>query len=299
MIDCDPGIDDLLAILLAFSSDRLDVKLITTCAGNQTIHKVTANALKLLHFLGRDAVEVARGAAKPLRRNGITADEVHGPSGFGEVELERPAVSESARPALEAMRDVIRSAEQKVTIIAIAPLTNIACLFIQYPEVIDRVERLLIMGGAVTGGNRAQAAEFNMRVDPDAADIVFRSGVPIAMFGLDVTSRVTMRKADLERIRRSGGPVGQTVARMLDYYFRFDRAKGVHDPCPVAYLIDPSLFRMKACHVVVETKGEWTGGQTAVDMNPPADRPPNADVAVEVERERLLNILCEAVKKYE
>lgn len=259
IIDCDPGIDDALAILLAISSDELDLKLITTCAGNQTSDKITANALKLVSYVGEE-IEVARGARRPLINELVLAEVAHGETGFGGVELGEPHYPESSRSALEAMRETILSSPQKVTIVAIGPLTNIALLIKSHPEVIENIDHLSIMGGACYGGNRTPAAEFNIYVDPDAAKIVFNSGIPITMFGLDVTNQIPMYKEDIDRIRHIGNKTGTAVAGMLDFYFRDGRADAMHDPCAVAHLIDPSLFTVTPCNVEVETKGSLREG---------------------------------------
>lgn len=297
IIDCDPGIDDALAILLAIASEELDVKLITTCAGNQTIEKITSNALKLVSFIGEEQIEVAKGADKPLLRDLVVAPEAHGDSGLGEIELGEPSCSVSNRSALEAMRDVILTSDQKVTIVAIGPLTNVALLVKSYPEVVHKIEQLSIMGGACFGGNRTPVAEFNIYVDPEAAQIVFKSGIPITMFGLDVTHQVPMFKEEIERIRHIGNQTGEIVTGMLDFYFRDDRVDAIHDPCAVAYLIDPTLFTLVPCNVEIETKGEFTRGQTVVDKQNITGKLKNANVAFEVDRERLVEMIYEAIKK--
>ncbi|MEH7398803.1 nucleoside hydrolase [Priestia megaterium] len=296
IIDCDPGIDDALAIMLAIASNELDIKLITTCAGNQRIEKITLNTLKLLSFVDKE-IEVAKGADKPLFKDLVLSEAAHGKSGFGEVELEELKFSVSDRSAIEAMKDTILNSEQKITIVAIGPLTNIALLIKSYPEVIKNINQLSIMGGACTGGNCTPVAEFNIYVDPDAAKIVFDSGIPITMFGLDVTHQIPMYKEDIDRIRYIGNKTGQFAAKMLDFYFKEDKIEGMHDPCPVAYLIDPSLFTIIPCNVEIETKGEFTRGQTVVDKLNQTGKPQNVKVALEVEREKILDMLYNAIKK--
>lgn len=296
IIDCDPGIDDALAIMLAIASNELDIKLITTCAGNQRIEKITLNTLKLLSFVDKE-IEVAKGADKPLFKDLVLSEAAHGKSGFGEVELEELKFSVSDRSAIEAMKDTILNSEQKITIVAIGPLTNIALLIKSYPEVIKNINQLSIMGGACNGGNCTPVAEFNIYVDPDAAKIVFDSGIPITMFGLDVTHQIPMYKEDIDRIRYIGNKTGQFAAKMLDFYFKEDKIEGMHDPCPVAYLIDPSLFTIIPCNVEIETKGEFTRGQTVVDKLNQTGKPQNVKVALEVEREKILDMLYNAIKK--
>lgn len=298
IIDCDPGIDDALAILLAAASDQLDIKLITTCAGNQTSEKITTNALKLLSFIERPDISVARGATRPLQGELVVAEKAHGDSGFGGVELGETAQSVIEPSAVDAMRDVILASDQKVTIVAIGPLTNVALLLQKYPEVVERIEHLSIMGGSSTEGNATPVAEFNIYVDPEAASIVFHSGIPITMFGLNVTYQVPMYMEDIERIRSIGSKTGQAIAAMLDFYFRNDRVEGMHDPCAVAYLIDPTLFETKLCNVEIEISGEFTRGQTVVDLRGRTDRVKNVNVAVGVSSKKLLDMLYEAVKAF-
>jgi pyrimidine-specific ribonucleoside hydrolase len=298
IIDCDPGIDDALAILLAVASEELDIKLITTCAGNQTIEKITTNTLKLLTFINQQHIPVAKGATGPLFGELVVADKAHGESGFGGVELGDSVISVIEKPAVEAMRELIMTSNQKITIVAIGPLTNVARLVQEYPEVIERIEQLSIMGGSSSGGNGTPVAEFNIYVDPEAASIVFRSGIPITMFGLNVTYQVPMYMEDIDRIRNIGNETGKAVASMLDYYFRNGRVEGMHDPCAIAYLIDPSLFTTKLCNVEIETNGEFTRGQTVVDLRDRMGRFKNVNVAVEVSSERLLDMIFEAMKKF-
>ncbi|MNZ64013.1 Pyrimidine-specific ribonucleoside hydrolase RihA [compost metagenome] len=295
IIDCDPGIDDALAIMLAIASKELDVKLITTCAGNQTLEKITTNALKLLSFLEWRHIPVARGASGPLVGELHVAAIAHGDSGFGGVELGETDLAAIEKPAVEAIRDVIMASEEKVTIVAIGPLTNIALLVQKYPETVERIEQLSIMGGSTSGGNGTPVAEFNIYVDPEAASAVFRSGIPITMFGLNVTYQVPMYMEDIERLRNIGNRAGEAVAQMLDFYFRGGRIEGMHDPCAVAYLIDPSLFVTKLCNVEIETLGEFSRGQTVVDLRGKTDRTKNAHVALEVSSAKLLDMIYEAV----
>jgi pyrimidine-specific ribonucleoside hydrolase len=298
IIDCDPGIDDALAILLALASEQLDVRLITTCAGNQTLEKITTNSLKLLSFIDRKDIPVARGATKPLAGELVIAEKAHGVSGFGGVELGETTLTVMDKHAVEAMRDAIMDSEERMTIVAIGPLTNVALLIQEYPETIKRIEQLSIMGGSSSFGNRTPVAEFNIYVDPEAARIVYSSGIPIAMFGLDVTYKVPMYKEDIDRLRHIGNQTGAAVASMLDYYFRAGRVDGMHDPCAVAYLLDPTLFEMKMCNVEIETIGEFTRGQTVVDLRDRTGKVKNVNVAVDVSVERLLDMLYEAVKTF-
>lgn len=293
IVDCDPGIDDAIAIFLAIASEELDVKLVTTCAGNLSLNTVTRNALQLLNFAGQN-IEVAPGADKPLLKELVVAEEVHGESGLGGIQLGEANYSVSKRSAWEAMRDVLIHSEQKVTIVAIGPLTNVALLLKAYPEVRDQIEQITIMGGACDGGNTTPVAEFNIYVDPHAAQIVFDSGLPIQMFGLDVTMKVTILKHEIEAIRNMGNRTGALVGKLLDFYSRDNRVMGMHDPCTIAYLIDSSLFTLTPCYVQVETNSQLTMGQTVVDRT---SRLKNAEIAFDVDRNRMIDLLYDSLRK--
>lgn len=309
IMDCDPGIDDALAILLALASDKLDVKLITTCAGNQSPDKTLNNALKILSFLGRTDIEVAQGAPKPLYRDLIIADYVHGETGLGAADLGEPAFEKSKRSAMEAMKSVIQQSQEPVTIVATGPLTNVAIFLTAYPELKEKIDCISLMGGACFGGNITPAAEFNIYVDPEAAELVFQAGVPIVMCGLDVTHKAQMFEEDIERIRNIGNKTGKVFADMLDYYAQgmtppFLAEEGhveglhMHDPCAVAYLIDPSMFRAIPLHVSVETTGKLTAGSTVVDYNGVTGKPKNANVVFEIDRVRFVDMLYAAFTQF-
>lgn len=309
IMDCDPGIDDALAILLALASDKLDVKLITTCAGNQTPEKTLTNALKILSFLGRTDIEVAQGAPKPLYRDLIIADYAHGETGLGVADLGEATMEKSKRSAMEAMKSVIEESQENVAIVATGPLTNVAIFLTAYPELKSKIERISLMGGACFGGNITPAAEFNIYVDPEAAELVFQSGVPIVMCGLDVTHKAQMFQEDIERIRSIGNKTGEVFASMLDFYAQVvttpflaeaGHVEGLHmhDPCAVAYVIDPTMFRAIPLHVAVETTGKLTAGSTVVDYNGVTGKPKNADVVFEIDRERFVNMLYAAFTQY-
>lgn len=302
IIDCDPGYDDTIALMLAFGSEKLDVKAVTTCAGNQTQEKILKNALKVLSFIKADTI-VAAGATKPLVRDLLIAPEVHGESGLDGPSLPKPTFEVSNKSAIEIMVDIIKSSEEKITLIPTGPLTNIALLLSTHPEVKERIERISLMGGACFGGNATPSAEFNIKVDPEAADIVFKSGVPITMCGLDVTHKAQIYEEDVERFRNMDNKTGKLVAELMEHYSIFYKEntefKGspVHDPCAVAYILDPSLFASRKCYVAIETKGEYTTGQTVVDYKNLLKKEKNADVVFDIDRERFVEMLFEAVSK--
>ncbi|TCL65894.1 pyrimidine-specific ribonucleoside hydrolase [Hydrogenispora ethanolica] len=303
ILDCDPGHDDAIALLLAFASDKLDVKAVTVLAGNQTVEKTLHNALKVLSFAGI-TVEVAKGAAKPLMRQLQIAPEVHGDSGLDGPVFPPPTLHPSPDSAVDLIARVLRNSDQKVTLIPTGALTNIALTLLAHPELKEKIERISLMGGACFTGNWTPAAEFNILVDPEAARLVFDSGIPITMCGLDVTHRALIYRDEIERIRRIGKKVPTMVAELLDYFFIFHRKMGfsgcpLHDPCAVGYVIDPSLITTKACHVDIETKGEHTLGTTVVDYYDVWKKPKNAEVALGIDRERFIELLIQSVQYYD
>jgi len=303
IMDCDPGHDDAIALMLALGNEKIDVKAVTTSAGNQTPEKTLNNALRVLSFLGRDDIEVAQGALKPLMRDLIIAPEVHGDSGLDGPYIPEPSFKASERRAVDVIADVLRNSEEKVTLIPTGPLTNIATFLLTYPELRDKIERISLMGGAADGGNWTPAAEFNILVDPEAADVVFKSGVPIVMCGLDVTHKAQVYDEDIEKFRGLSNATGKLVAELLDFFAIFHKDerfgfKGapLHDPCAVAYVIDPSIIETKKCHVEIETKGEFTLGATVVDYNDISKKEKNADVAFNIDREKFIEMIYDAVK---
>lgn len=302
IIDCDPGHDDAIALLLAFASPRLDVKAVTIVAGNQTQEKTLNNALKVLSFAEID-VPVAKGDDKPIMRDLIIAPEVHGDSGLDGPELPEPTLKASNLSALELMAKTVRESEENVTLIPTGALTNIAKFFLCYPELKGKIERISLMGGACFGGNWTPAAEFNILVDPEAADIVFKSGIPITMCGLDVTHKALIYQEDIDRIRDLGGKVAVMVAELLDFFAKFHVQMGfdgspLHDPCAVAWVIDPSVITTTKLHVDIETKGEHTLGATVVDYYDVLKKEKNVDVAFDIDRKRFVDMLVEAMQYY-
>ncbi len=305
ILDCDPGHDDAIALMLALSSKELDVRLITVSAGNSTIERTTLNALRIVSFLDKQ-VEVAAGARKPLRRVVIPDVETHGESGLDGPVLPEPKFSASSRNALDAQADVLKRSESKVTIIPTGPLTNIALLLSVYPELKDKIDRIVLMGGACFGGNWLPNAEFNIMIDPEAADIVFRSGVPVTMCGLDVTLKAQIFPAEFDIFRRMPNRTGPLVAELLDFFHKsttppFMAAPGheegahMHDVCAVAWVLAPELFVSRHLNVQIETVSELTLGCTVVDYNNVFKLQPNADVCFDIDRKGFLDLLTSGI----
>jgi len=303
VIDTDPGQDDAVAILLALASPELDVLGITTVAGNVPQPLVTINALRLCELAGRTDVPVYRGADAPLERTLFTAEYVHGPTGLDGADLPDPATREREGCAVDFLIDTCLAAGPAgVTLCPVGPLTNIASAIAAEPRIIPNIREIVLMGGGFfAGGNVTPVAEFNIYVDPEAAAIVFDGGVPITMFPLDVTHRALVFSEDIERIRAIGTPAGDAVAGMLSFYERHDLEKygmagaPLHDPCVIAYLIEPDLFSGRACRVDVETDSDLTVGETVVDWWGVTGSPPNAMVMTDVDRAGFIDLIIERI----
>lgn len=302
LFDCDPGIDDALALVLAFASPQLDVAAVTVVGGNQRLEETLNNAIGVLSLLGV-RVPVSAGAPGPMLHRLVTAPEVHGEQGLGGRQLKK-LFEPCPLDAVGLMKQVLEESDRPVTIVATAPLTNVAALLTASPSVKRKIDCISLMGGACYGGNQSPAAEFNIYVDPEAASVVFRSGIPIVMHGLDVTTRAFLTTEDIEHIRSTGGRVSEFTAGILDFYLDFHRRIGLsvvnmHDLCAVAYLLSPGLFTTKDCHVEIETKGEVTRGCTVVDANGCTGLPANAQVAFDIDRPAFVEMFISAVQSWD
>ncbi|WP_194205450.1 pyrimidine-specific ribonucleoside hydrolase RihA [Superficieibacter sp. 1612_C1] len=305
IIDCDPGHDDAIAIVLALASPELEVKAITSSAGNQTPDKTLRNVLRMLTLAGRQDIPVAGGAARPLMRDLIIADNVHGESGLDGPTLPEPAFTPQDCTAVELMAKVLRESETPVTLVATGPQTNVALLLNGYPQLHHKIDRIVIMGGAMTLGNWTPAAEFNIYVDPEAAEIVFQSGLPVVMAGLDVTHKAQIHEEDIERFRAIGNPVATVVAELLDFFLQYHKDEKwgfsgapLHDPCTIAWLLKPEIFTTIDRWVGVETRGKYTQGMTVVDYYFLTTNKPNASVMVDIDRKAFIDLLAERLTYY-
>ncbi|HDZ8842521.1 TPA: pyrimidine-specific ribonucleoside hydrolase RihA [Aeromonas dhakensis] len=306
ILDCDPGHDDAIALILALASPELKVLAVTTSAGNQTPDKTLNNALRILTLLGRDDIPVAAGAPKPLARELIIADNVHGESGLDGPKLPDPAFTPVAMTALELMASCLRESPEPVTLVPTGPLTNIALLLAAHPELKSKIARIVLMGGAAGAGNWTPAAEFNIYVDPEAADMVFKSGLPITMCGLDVTHQAQVMDEDIERVRAINNPVAQCVADLLDFFMIYHRdpkwgfaGAPLHDPCTIAWLLAPALFHGVECRVDIETGGTHTSGMTVVDRYGLTGKPANALVLLGLERAGFIDLLVTRLRAFD
>ncbi|MBL0666690.1 pyrimidine-specific ribonucleoside hydrolase RihA [Aeromonas jandaei] len=305
ILDCDPGHDDAIALILALASPELKVLAVTTSAGNQTPDKTLNNALRILTLLGRDDIPVAAGAPKPLARELIIADNVHGESGLDGPKLPDPAFAPQAMTGIELMARSLRESPEPVTLVPTGPLTNIALLLAAHPELKSKIARIVLMGGAAGAGNWTSAAEFNIYVDPEAADMVFKSGIPITMCGLNVTHEAQVMDEDIERVRAITNPVAQCVAGLLDFFMIYHRdpkwgfaGAPLHDPCTIAWLLNPALFHGVECRVDIETRGEHTVGMTVVDRYGLSGKPANALVLLGLDRAGFIDLLVERLRAF-
>jgi inosine-uridine nucleoside N-ribohydrolase len=298
LLDCDPGHDDAIALLLALASPELELLGVTTVAGNQTLEKTTANALRVLEFVGRPDVPVAAGADRPLARELFIAAYVHGESGLDGPTLPPPRGAPVAQHAVDFLAERILGSPRPVTLVPVGPLTNVALLLSRYPEAAENVERIVLMGGAVAEGNVTPAAEFNIYVDPEAAWRVFHSRVPVTMVGLDVTHQALMTDAHAERLR-AAGDAGRMVAELYDFFIEYHRrtygheGAPIHDAVAVAQVLRPGIVETLHRHVDVDCESQLCRGRTVVDLWHRTGNEPNADVGVGIDADGFLELLCE------
>ncbi|GHV62045.1 ribonucleoside hydrolase RihC [Spirochaetia bacterium] len=298
IIDTDPGIDDAIALAIALFSEELDIRLISTVAGNVGLEKTTNNALKLLTFWGK-AVPVARGADRPLLAAPTNAEDVHGASGMDGYNFPDPDRSNLlTEHAVNAIYKTLNESAEKITLVPIGPLTNIALLLRMYPGVKEKIEAVVLMGGSVTRGNKGVMSEFNMACDPEAARIVFESGLPLVMAPLDVGRRALVHPEDAARIK-SMGRTGEMIYALLQHYRSGDINRGLkmYDSCAVAYLLRPEMFEVAETYVAVETTGTLTAGTTVVDLKGYLKQRPNAKVCVDINGAVFRDWLLSALKR--
>ncbi|MFC3723274.1 nucleoside hydrolase [Neoaquamicrobium sediminum] len=305
IIDTDPGQDDAVAILLALASPELDVLGLTAVAGNVPLALTEKNARKICELAGRPETRVFAGAVRPLTRPLVTAEHVHGRTGLDGPELPDPTMKLETQHAVDfIVEKMMAEPEGTVTLCPLGPLTNIALAMIREPAIVPRIREIVLMGGGYfEQGNVTPSAEFNIYVDPQAADVVYRSGAPIVMMPLDVTHKALTTKARIERFRTMGTRVGTATAQLLDFFERFDEEKygtdggPLHDPCVIAYLLKPELFSGRQCNVQIETVSELTMGATVVDWWNITDGPRNALVMRDIDAEGFFALLTERIAR--
>jgi pyrimidine-specific ribonucleoside hydrolase len=304
VLDCDPGVDDAAGILLACARPELDVRAITTVGGNTSVAHTTRNALDLLAFAGIEGIPVAQGADRALLRPFLLGTHIHGATGFGGVTLPDSGVAPLPIPAVDLIAQVVRESAEPVTLIPTGPLPNIALFLLLYPELKPRIAHICLMGGGVYEGNATPAAEANFRNDPEAARIIFASGLPITMVGLNVTHRALFTTEHTARLRQTGRKVATAFAAMLEFRMRaYGENYGfagapLHDPIAVAEVLRPGSVTTQACAVAIETDGPLTAGRSVVDLTGVTEQPPNAAVAMDMDAPAFVAMLLEAIESY-
>lgn len=306
IIDTDPGQDDAVAILLALASpEDFEVLGVVAVAGNVGLHHNATNARKIVELGGRSDIPVYAGCARPMRRTLVTAEHVHGDTGLNGPELPAPTVPLQLQHGVDYIIDTLMNAEPKtITLCTLGPLTNIGMALVKEPKIAERVAEIVMMGGAYFEvGNITPAAEFNIYVDPEAADIVFKSGIKITVLPLDVTHQIQSTPARLNAIKALGNRSGQAVYDMLTFSEGFDLKKygwegaPLHDPTVIAYLIDPTLFDGRECNVTIETSSELTVGMTVTDYWHVTDKPRNANYLRNGNAEGFFKLLTERLER--
>jgi purine nucleosidase len=303
ILDCDPGHDDAMAILLAHGNPDVELVAITTVAGNQTLPKVTRNALRMCTVAGITDVPVAAGCALPLVRQQIVAPEIHGESGLDGPDFPEPTVQLDPRHAVDVIIETIMAAEPgEITLVPVGPLTNIAMAMRREPAIVDRVREVSLMGGAYTRGNTTPAAEFNILADPEAAAVVFDAPWKVTMIGLDLTHQAGAHEEVIRRISAIGTPLAKIAVELLTFFASTYKevagldAPPVHDPCAVAYVIDPTLIVTREAYVAVELRGDLTYGATVTDFLDAYGRPHNTQVATELNVAGFWDLFVSAVE---
>jgi inosine-uridine nucleoside N-ribohydrolase len=302
ILDVDPGYDDALALMLACGAPELEVRAVTTVAGNVALEKTTGNALRVLSLIGRGNVPVGVGAEAPLARPLHTAENIYGESGLDRLELAEPAFAPDGRGAVQLIADVVEASGEPVTLVPIGPLTNVATFLEEHPHLKDNVSRIALMGGSIGPGNTTPAAEFNVYVDPEAASIVFGSGLPVTMVGLDVTREATAGPEEVRRLRDLGR-VGEVAAELVTYfagtYRRVYRFGGppIHDAVAAAAVVEPGILKTRPMRVEIECQSELTRGETVCDVHGVWGKTPNAEVGLELDRAAFFEILYRSLGK--
>jgi len=303
LLDCDPGHDDAVALLLAAGNDAVDLLAITSVAGNCPLDLATLNARRVAALAGLERVPIAAGAAGPLQGELVTAPDIHGETGLDGYDLTTGEAPLDPRPALELMVATLEAAPEPVTLVPTGPLTNVAQLLSARPDLHARIREIVLMGGSTGRGNVTPLAEFNLFVDPEAAAIVFESGLPLTMIGLNLTHQALATPDILARVRDVPGAPARAVEDWMEFFgSRYERVFGrfappVHDPCTIALLIDPGVMRCEDYFVAIETEGRWTRGATVVDLHGRFEREPNASVAMELDAPKFWDLVIGALER--
>lgn len=306
IIDCDPGQDDAVMLLLALACpEALDILGITAVAGNVPLNLTERNARIICELADRSDVPVFAGHAEPMQHTLVTAENVHGKTGIDGIDIYPPRLPLKEQHAVDfIIETLLNSEDNSITLVPVGPLTNIGHAIRRQPEILPKIKHIVLMGGAMCeGGNISPCAEFNIYVDPDAAQIVMHCGRPITMVPLDVTHQALVTRERIEMFRALGSAVGDGIVDMMEFFNRFDIEKygslgaPLHDPCTIAYLLKPELFKGKMCNVEVETESELTRGHTAVDFWQVTDRPKNVNWLYQLDADGFFSLLTERLAK--
>jgi purine nucleosidase/pyrimidine-specific ribonucleoside hydrolase len=303
ILDCDPGHDDAMAILLAGASPEIELLGITTVAGNSYVHNTTRNALILTEMAGIPC-SIAQGASRPIIRDQVVAPNIHGESGLEGANLPLPKSRPNELDAIRFIAEKIVTYPHEVTLVPVGPLTNIALLLIQYPHLSTLIPEIVLMGGGIAFGNTTPVAEFNIYADPEAAAIVFKSGIPITVCGLDLTHQAKIYMPEIKKLQCYPSQVVSKMGLLLEFfhqtYFDVFHIEGapLHDPCTIAYLVAPEMFTAESFYTQVELKGTLTYGQTVVDYWHQSKEKPNAKWLMTIKREQYIALIYDRMKHY-
>lgn len=307
IIDCDPGHDDAIALLIALASDELDLKGITTVGGNQTVSKTTENALKVLELCKRTDIPVISGRANPMMRELRVAADIHGESGMDGPQLPETTTKTLNMRAVEFIAQEVEKSNEKMVLVAVGPFTNIGVFLLAYPHLHEKIEKIHVMGGGIYEGNRSQLAEFNVWNDPEAARVVTNSGIPVHFFGLDVTHKTVIKKEEFSLFREKPGPIFQFVADLLDFYsisyMTIRKLEGcpMHDSCAVASLTNEHMFVGRDAFIDIDIDGNKTRGACVVDFRSSKRRlgEVNGKFYEDVDRLNFLKLIIDSCYKLE
>lgn len=304
ILDTDPGCDDAVAIMLAAKQACLDLKALTVVAGNATLQKAARNALDVCSYLGFDQLTIAAGMVRPLVREQVVADEIHGVNGLANLEFGEPIMKLSFKHAVNLIIEVLLSSEEEITFVALGPLTNLAMAMRLEPRIIPKIKRIVLIGGSYGFGNVTPAAEFNIYADPEAAHIVFTCGRPIVMIGLSITERVLVTKEVMEKIGSVNNKAGLLFSNLMTFYNRTHRrlfhkeVSPLYDPAAIAYLINPSIFTTRPMYVEIELKSAQSYGRTHCDYYGTLNKSANAEVVTDLDSDGFWSIIYETIKLY-
>lgn len=306
IMDCDPGHDDAIALIIAGAkSSSLDILAVTTVAGNQSVDKNTRNALNVLDIMNRGDIPVSTGADRPLIKEAAFAESIHGESGLDGPQLPKvPNLKETNEHGVNVIIDQVLQSNEPITLVATGPLTNIAMAMIQEPKIADNIQEIVIMGGG-TFGNWTPTAEFNIWVDAESAKKVFKSGIPVVVFGLDVTHQLLADDAVINRFNKIDNKVSDFVVELLKFFKstykeQFDMDGGpIHDACTILYLLNPEIFTLQNTYIQIETDSALTYGTMSVDLNNTYQKEPNAKFATEVDVDLAWDIMEQALRSYQ